>query len=126
MNQLEAIAAKLHIPTIQRHIFICADQSVPKCCTKEQSIVAWDYLKRRIKELKLETQVFRTKANCLRLCELGPIVVIFPESVWYHSADQEVLERILQEHIINGKIVTEYAIVTPDNLTLAPLQLEME
>jgi len=124
MSQLEAIATKLHIPTIQRHIFICADQSVAKCCSKEESIVAWDFLKRRIKELKLETQVFRSKANCLRLCEQGPIVVIYPEAVWYHSANNQVLELILQEHIINGKIVNQYAISAPENLILSALEIE--
>jgi (2Fe-2S) ferredoxin len=123
MTDLKAIAEKLHIPQIQRHIFICADQSIPKCCSKEESLIAWDFLKRRIKELNLETSVFRTKANCLRICERGAIVVIYPEAVWYHSANPEVLERILQEHIINGKIVEEYAIATPPNLLLSPLQI---
>lgn len=107
--------AKLGLDRISRHILICADQTKPICCDRADSIVAWDYLKRRLRELGLDTPdapqecVFRTKANCLRVCHHGPIVVVYPDRVWYHSATPEVIERILQEHILGGQVVTEYA-----------------
>ncbi len=113
---LSNFVESLELRKVHRHIFICADPTTPNCCSKQTSLDSWQYLKKRLKELKLDSPqdnrpscILRTKANCLRVCCDGPILVIYPDGVWYRQATPEVIERIVQEHLIGNKVVTEYA-----------------
>lgn len=112
------VAKSLGLPATGRHIFLCCDQTNPKCCDKQRSLVAWEFLKTRLKELGLSEQggVARTKANCLRICRGGPIAVVYPEGTWYGRCTPEALRQIVDEHLVNGRIVEKYLLfVNPLN-----------
>ena len=128
-ERIDAIASALSIPTMERHIVLCADQTTPKCAPSDQTNAVWRHLKSRLKALGVTSappawyglstlqpsqveagggSVLRTKADCLRICEMGPIAVVYPDGIWYHSVTIEVMDRIIDEHLVGGRPVSEY------------------
>ncbi len=123
-EDLPRIADTLGLGRAAHHVFLCADQTTPKCAEREETTRVWAYLKRRVAELGLDGKqvaagasaglggrcVLRSKVDCLRVCANGPIAVVYPDGVWYHSVTEDVMERILQEHVRAGRVVEDHVI----------------
>ena len=104
-EQLRTVAAKLGIGAYHRHVFLCTG---PSCCTTEVGLAAWDRLKQTLKELNLASgpsACYRTKVGCLRICQQGPTMVVYPEGTWYHGMTADRIPQFVQQHLVEGRPV---------------------
>lgn len=111
MAESKEVLAKLGVGKIKRHIFLCAG---PKCCAEEEGQKAWEALKSGLAQKGLtqgEEICFRTRVGCLRLCQEGPVALVYPEGAWYREVTEDKIPRLIDEHLQGGRVVEEWLLV---------------
>lgn len=106
---------KLGLAGTRRHIFLCARTNKQTCCAPEQAAASWEHLKKRLLQLGLSEHggIQRSKTDCLRICDDGPIAVVYPDGVWYRKCTPENLDRIIAQRLVEGRIVEDIRISGP-------------
>jgi (2Fe-2S) ferredoxin len=109
-SDLPGIAEKLAIGWIDRHVFYCVGG---ECSSMEEAEAGWEALKKELKDRKLSLSkepgaCYRTKAGCLRVCKQGPIVLVYPEGIWYSNMTADRIPRLVQQHLIEGNPIEEW------------------
>ncbi len=105
---LQQAAEKVGVGKYTRHVLLCTG---PTCCSNQQGQAAWETLKLQLKERGLtsgEQQCFRSKVGCLRICEDGPTLVVYPDGTWYSGMTAERIPRLVQEHLVEGRPIHEW------------------
>lgn len=109
-GSLPEVANKLGIGAYHRHVFLCVGE---ECCSAEEGQAAWEALKKELKDKNLSLSAgpnacYRTKAGCLRVCQQGPIAVVYPEGTWYANLTADRIPQFVQRHLVEGEPVAEW------------------
>ncbi len=103
-------------PHVSHHLLLCANSKKSLCCDTEEGNRTWEKLKNVLKNNNLEDPtrsqgiVLRSKVDCLRICHSGPILLIWPDGIWYKDVYANRIERIIESHIIQGNPIKEWVL----------------
>ena len=101
---------------VSHHLLLCATPTKAACCDPVLGAESWNCLKRVLKKLDLENSnrpqgvVLRSKVDCLRICNEGPILLIWPDGIWYGSVTPQRIEKIVLKHVIGGEPLAKWII----------------
>ena len=101
---------KMGVPGARRHVLMCVDLDETGCANAKRMKRAWSHLRTRLKERGLTGRngsVLRARTRCLGICEGGPLAVVYPEGAWYGDCDPDTVDRIVDEHLVGGRIVED-------------------
>ena len=105
--------------SIQKHLLLCATPTKQKCFKGNEGEKAWQCLKKTIKKFEnnpasKNIHILRSKADCLRICKNGPILLVWPDGIWYEKVSPERISEIFYSHIINDKPIERWILkITP-------------